>query len=199
MNQRFSLAVVAASALSCSEVQQADRPPGPSQYCESNVRIEFPDGSWTEYDGCNEVMLDATYEFDPDDPPKIRSFKIQLTGANEPGFECWMVVTTYGVCGPGFYEVGATESTMIEMATYDCDYVPDEYEGRFNSSAGQLRIDAVNAGEERGDFTGDPLFSEFKGSLEATTPEGVDVIINFEIGAFLRGDDSEQVDCMLAD
>ena len=187
MNQRFSLAVVAASALSCSEVQQADRPPGPSQYCESNVRIEFPDGSWTEYDGCNEVMLDATYEFDPDDPPKIRSFKIQLTGANEPGFECWMVVTTYGVCGPGFYDVGATESTMIEMATYDCDYVPDEYEGRFN------------AGEERGDFTGDPLFSEFKGSLEATTPEGVDVIINFEIGAFLRGDDSEQVDCMLAD
>ena len=57
----------------------------------------------------------------------------------------------------------------------------------------------MNAGDERGDFTGDPLFTEFKGSLEANTPEGVEVIINFEIGAFLRGEDSEQVDCMLAD
>ncbi len=183
----------------CSKVQHAERDPGPSQYCDTNVRIEFPDGRWTEYNGCNEVMLDATYEFDPDDPPTVRSFKVQLTGANDPGFECWLVVTSVGVCGPGFYDVGAAESTMIEMATYDCDYVPDEYEGRYNSSEGRLRIDAVDAGETTGDFTGDPLFTEFKGSLEASTPEGIEVIVGFEIGAYLRGEDSEQTDCMLAD
>ena len=183
----------------CSEVQQPERKPGPSQHCDSTVRIEFPDGSWTEYNGCNEVMLDATYEFDPDDPPTIRSFKIQLVGADEPGFECWLVVTSHGICGSGFYDVGASKSTMIEMGTYDCDYVPDEYEGRFRSSEGQMRIESVHAGDKTGDFTGNPLFTEFRGSIEANTPEGIDVVVTFDIGAYLRGEDSEEGECLFAD
>jgi hypothetical protein len=196
---RIHLILLAALTLGCTPVRSPEREPGPSQYCDSTVNMEFPDGSWTEYNGCHGVMIDATYEFDPDDPPDIRSFKLQLTGADEPGFECWLVVTSRGICGPGFYDVGPSVSTMIELATYDCDYVPDEYEGRYNSNDGQIRVDAVNAGSEVGDFTNEPLFTEFKGSLEASTPEGIELIVNFEVGAFLRGEDSEQTECMPAD
>ena len=199
MNRTHRLLMVTIGAMACTKVQRPDGNGGPTQYCDSTVRIEFPDGGWTEYNGCHEVMLDATYEFDPDDPPSIRSFKIQLTGANDPGFECWMVVTSYGICGPGFYGVGPSESTLIEMATYDCDYVPDAYEGRYTSTDGQMRIETVYAGDETGDFTGDPLFSEFEASIEATTPEGLNVIIAFDIGAYLRGDDGEETECLFAD
>ena len=199
MTHTVSMTAVLMLMSGCSKVQTPEGDGGPSQYCDSTVRIEFPDGSWTEYNGCHEVMIDATYEFDPDDPPSIRSFKVQLAGANDPGFECWLVVTSYGVYGPGFYGVGPAESTMIEMATYDCDYVPDAYEGRYNSNDGQMRIDTIYAGTETGDFTGEPLFTEFEANIEATTPEGVDVVIGFGIGAYLRGDDGEQVDCMFAE
>jgi len=88
---------------------------------------------------------------------------------------------------------------MVEMATYDCGYVPDEYEGRYNSDDGQIRIDTVDAGSEVGDFTHKPLFTEFQGSLEASTPEGIEVIVTFDVGVYLTGEDSEQTDCLPAD
>jgi hypothetical protein len=169
------------------------------QHCDATVTLNFPDGSQAEYGGCHEVLIDATYEFDPDDPPEIRSFKLQLTEAHSPGFECWLVMTSKGICGPGVYGVGGANSTSIEFATYDCEFVPDEYEGQYIANDGTLLLDAVYGGDESGDFTNTRLLTEIVGSVEATTNNDIEVVIQFDVAAYIRGDDSEETECLPAD
>lgn len=169
------------------------------QRCDAKVNLNFPDGSQAEYDGCHEVLVDATYEFDPDDPPEVRSFKLQLTEAESPGFECWLVMTSTGICGPGFYGVGGGNSTSIEFATYDCAFVPDEYEGQYMANAGTVVLDAAYAGDDPGDFTNTRLLTELIGSVEASTDNGIEVVIQFDVAAYIRGEDSEETECLPAD
>ena len=189
--------VLAAIACSTKGVDTGDDNAG--QRCDATVTFNFPDGSQTEYDGCHEVLVDATYEFDPDDPPEIRSFKLQLTEAESPGFECWLVMTSKGICGPGFYGVGNAESTSIEFATYDCSFVPDEYEGQYEANDGTVLLESVYGGDSAGDFTNIRLLTEFVGSVEATTSNGIGVVVQFDVAAYIRGDDSEETDCLPAD
>ncbi|MGB0637778.1 MAG: hypothetical protein ACPGTU_00500 [Myxococcota bacterium] len=169
------------------------------QRCDATVSLNFPDGSQAQYNGCHEVLVDATYEFDPDDAPEVRSFKLQLTEAASPGFECWLVMTSQGICGPGFYGVGTAQSTSIEFATYDCAFVPDEYEGQYTANDGTVLLDSAFAGDEPGDFTNIRLLTELIGSVEATTDNGIEVVIQFDVAAYIRGDDSEETECLPAD
>ena len=169
------------------------------QSCAVNVTFTFPDGTRAEYDECQEVLLDATYEFDPDTPPEVRSFKLQFTGTDDPDFECWLIVTSHGICGPGRYGVGSGQSTSVEFATYDCAGVGDEFEGRFRASSGLHLIDTVDAGSEVGNFENEDLFTTFKGNLEAETSNGILVqLSNYEVLAYIRGTDAEEADCMPA-
>lgn len=173
--------------------------PFEEQSCAVKVSFTFPDGSRAEYDECQEVLLDATYEFDPDTPPEVRSFKLQFTGTDDPDFECWLVVTSHGICGPGRYGVGTGQSTSVEFATYDCAGVGDEFEGRFRASSGLHLIDTVDAGDQVGNFENEDLFTTFKGNLEAETSNGILVqLSNYEVLAYIRGTDAEEADCMPA-
>lgn len=187
------------TVLACSTKGSDTGNDNAGQRCDATVTLNFPNGSQTEYDGCHEVLVDATYEFDPDDPPEIRSFKLQLTEANSPGFECWLVMTSKGVCGPGFYGVGTAQSTSIELATYDCDFVPDEYEGQYIANEGTVLLESVYGGDETGDFTNTRLLTEFVGSVEATTSNDIEVIVRFDVAAYIRGEDSEETECLPAD
>jgi hypothetical protein len=95
--------------------------------------------------------------------------------------------------------VGSGESTTIEFATYDCDFVPDEYEGQYFANDGTVLIDAVQGGDVPGDYTGIRLLTELAGSVEATASNGIEVVIQFDIAAYIRGDDSEETECLPAD
>ena len=103
-------------------------------------------------------------------------------------------MTSTGLCGPGFYGVGSGESTTIEFATYDCEFVPDEYEGQYFANDGTVLIDAVQGGDVPGDYTGIRLLTELAGSVEATASNGIEVVIQFDIAAYIRGDDSEETE-----
>lgn len=182
----------------CEETE-GTQTPFEEQSCAVNVLFTFPDGSQTQYSECQEVLLDATYEFDPDTPPEVRSFKIQFTGTDDPDFECWLVITSHGICGPGRYGVGPGQSTSVEFATYDCSGVGDEFEGRFRASSGQHLIDTVDAGDGVGNFEKEDLFTTFRGNLEAETSNGILVqLSNYEVKAYIRGTDAEEVDCLPA-
>ncbi len=173
--------------------------PFEEQNCAVKVAFVFPDGTSAEYTQCQEVLLDATYEFDPDKPPEVRSFKLQFTATDDPDFECWVVVTSHGICGPGRYGIGSGESTSVQFATYDCAGVADEFEDRYRATEGVHLVDTVNAGDEPGNFEGEALYTTFKGNLEAETSDGILVrLSNYEIQAYIRGSDAEEVDCLPA-
>ena len=157
----------------------------------------FPDGSWAEYDGCKDLTMDAHYEFDPDTPPEVLDYKIQLNGLTDPDVECWLVLTANGVCGSGYYGIGDDDSASVEFATYDCPFVPDAYEGTFTAQTGTIHLDKARAGEKTGDFTDTPLFTEIAGRLDARTADGIQITVQWDVGVFISSSDLEESDCAL--
>jgi len=183
----------------CSSDKDEDTGKVDAQTCESSVELEFPDGTWASFDGCNDVLADATFEFDPDDPPEIRSFRLQLTGQDDPGFDCWLIMTASGICGPGYYDVGAGKSTSVQYAIHDCPYVSDGFEDAYVASEGVLLLDAVNAGSEPGNFTDTPLLTHIKGAIETTSASDVKANVSFDLQVRIRGEDAEEIECDKAD
>ena len=183
------------SFMGCSPVKSRPDTNWAEQRCDSTVELTFPDGSWAEYDGCKSISVDAEYEFDPDDPPEIRSYKLQFNGFEDPDVECWLVLTAFGVCGPGYYGIGAEHSASVTFSTLDCPYVPDSYESDYTATSGTILLEDVSAGDQTGDFTDEPLLTTFRGSFDATTSEGVGLIATWNLTAFIRAEDGEEADC----
>jgi hypothetical protein len=50
--------------------------------CTASFTLDFPDGSSTTLDGCMDWSLDAAFEYDPDDPPEVRSFTLNFGATN---------------------------------------------------------------------------------------------------------------------
>ena len=184
----------------CSPVKKEPATDWSRQYCDSTIQMIFPvepDAKYAEYDGCKELTVDSNFEFDPDDPPEVLDYKLQFTGLEDPDMECWMVLTSQGVCGPGAYGIGDGQSTSLVFSTFDCPFVPDEYEQEFEAVSGTLMLENASAGTKTGDFTDERLFTEIQGELNASTEEGVEISVTWSIGAFIRGEDGEEADCAL--
>lgn len=181
--------------IACSPVKSSPATRWSDQYCESKVEMVFPDDAWAEYDGCKDLTMDAHYEFDPDDPPEVLDYKIQLNGIADPNVECWLVLTAGGVCGPGRYGIGSDHSATVQFATYDCPFVPDAYESTFTAQSGDVYLDTVRAGDRTGDFTDRPLMTQIAGRLDATTEEGVALTVEWDVGVFISSSDAEESDC----
>lgn len=188
---------LAALLIACSPVKSTPATDWSQQYCESTVEMVFPDGSWAEYDGCKDLTMDAHYEFDPDDPPEVLDYKIQLNGLADPDVECWLVLTAGGVCGAGRYGIGSNHNATVQFATYDCPFVPDAYESTFAAQTGEIYLDEVSAGERTGDFTDKPLLTKIAGRLDATTAEEVGITVQWDLGVFISSSDAEESDCSL--
>jgi hypothetical protein len=185
--------------VACSSKDEGDTAQAPKQACESKVDLEFPDGTWASFGGCNDVLADATFEFDPDDPPEVRSFRIQLAGQDEPGFECWLIMTATGICGPGYYDVGPGQSTSVQYEIPDCPYVTDGFEAAYSADEGILLLDEASAGSEPGNFTDEPVLTRLTGALETTDTTGVQADVTFDLSVFIRGEDAEETECDKAD
>ena len=86
--------------------------PFEEQSCAVNVTFTFPDGSRAQYDQCQEVLLDATYEFDPG--RLLRSASSFVHGHRRSRLWCWLVVPvteSAGRCyGVGSVRVRASSS-----------------------------------------------------------------------------------------
>ena len=183
--------------VACSPVKSKPATNWSDQYCESTVEMVFPDDAWAQYDGCKDLTMDAHYEFDPDDPPEVLDYKLQLNGIADPNVECWLVLTAGGVCGPGRYGIGSGHNATVQFATYDCPFVPDAYEATFTAQYGDIYLDTVRAGDRKGDFTDKPLLTQIAGRLDATTEEGVAITVEWDVGVFIASSDGEESTCSL--
>ena len=174
MNKVMNCAMIALA--SCGE-ETGTKEASPAQSCSMTARFIYPDGSVSTYTDCEEVLVDATYEFDPDKPPQVRSFNVQFSGTDEATFNCWLRITARGLCGSGLYAVGPAESTQLQFETSDCRGVADQYEGEFVAQSGIHNVYRINAGDEPGNFEVEALYTEFRGDLQATTANGIEIDI----------------------
>ena len=93
--------------------------------CSADLTVTFPDGSSTTLDGCADWDFDATFEYDPDDPPEVTGFTFTLGATTEEDFQCEFVLVQDGVCGPGYYDE-RDDSTTTSMVLMDCSGVADD-------------------------------------------------------------------------
>src|SRR4051794_33943328 len=55
--------------------------------CDADITLVLPDGSEAALD-CTSYTADATFEFDPDNAPEVRTLQLQLSSGESDGFEC---------------------------------------------------------------------------------------------------------------
>ncbi len=167
--------------------------------CSADFTVTFPDGSTTTLDGCTDWDFDASFEYDPDDPPEVIDFTFTLGATTEADFDCRVELVQQGVCGEGYYDQrDATTSTTLVLL--DCSGVADEYEGTFSASEGYLRIDTLDAGSDAGSFAGEPLATTLEAHLHVWTAGGID--LEGDLALTLKqvaSDGEEQPECAVTD
>jgi hypothetical protein len=56
--------------------------------CSADLTVTFPDDTSTTLDGCVDWDFDASFEYDPDDPPEIIDFTFTLGASAEDEVDC---------------------------------------------------------------------------------------------------------------
>jgi hypothetical protein len=166
--------------------------------CEAELTLTMPDGSTSIIDFCTEYSLDAQFEFDPDDPPEVRTPVVILDAAGEGAFDCAIEIREPMACGSGYYRIDGT-SGSVRMITFDCTDVGDAYEGDYEATSGYLRMDALYAGATPGDLTDEPLLTTVGGYLSAVSESGIRVTGNFLVADFVTASDAEESECSVSD
>ncbi len=169
-----------------------------SMNCLGDFTILPPQGGTAKIDGCVDYDIDATYEFDPDKAPEVRTFSLEFHATTESAWECWVRVEQSGVCGEGYYLMGEGHGS-VTFATFDCTGVADEYEGQFTSDDGYIHLTTLDTGSESGNFTGEPLYTALGGSLSISTPGGVSLLGDFLVTEEIVGIDAEEHPCNVSD
>ncbi len=166
--------------------------------CVADLTLSFPDGTSATLDYCQSYSMDATFEFDPDEPPEIRSPTLIFHAVTDTDFECWVQITEPAACGEGYYRMDGTSGAVI-LDTHDCSGVGDDYEGEYTSSTGYLRMDTFHAGDEPGNFSGDPLEATMAGYVSVQTSEGIALTGDFSMTTEITAGDAEDADCVVSD
>ncbi len=167
--------------------------------CSADLTLTFPDESSTTLDGCVDWDFDASFEYDPDNPPEVTEFTFTLGATTETEFECWIELAQQGVCGAGFYDQRESTGTTT-MVLMDCTGVADDYESIFDGSQGYLRIDTLDAGSTSGSFAGEPLSTTLEGHLHVWTEDGIDLEGDLALTLVqVTGDGEEQTACVVVD
>ena len=142
--------------------------------CSADFVVTFSDGTSTELDGCEDWDFDASFEYDPDDPPEVIDFSFLLGATTEADFDCRIELLQQGVCGPGFYDL-RDGTTSVTLVTLDCSGVDDDFEGTYEMSEGYLEIRRVDAGPATGSFADEPLLTTLEGHLHVWQADGLDL------------------------
>jgi hypothetical protein len=159
--------------------------------CFANFSLDFPDGSTATFDGCVVWSLDATYEYDPNEPPEVNSLTLEFNATASPGFECQVLIVQEELCGTGYYDAADLAQT-ITYTTFDCSGVGNTFEDVYTAAVGYVNFHVVSAGQTAGNFTGIPLTTTIGGALSVEDDSGVQLSGNFAVSVEQVADDSEQ-------
>ena len=166
--------------------------------CTSNLVLTTSEGDALPIDGCVEWDLTATFEFDPDDPPELRTFSLSLDATDDPEFECTVTIEQTNICGEGYYVQSNVAPGTTVVTTLDCSGVEDADETIFTGT-GYLLIQAINTGSDAGSFAGLPLYTGISATLSVADGD-LSLTGDFSVGAIqIAGDSEEETDCAVSD
>ncbi len=183
-------AVLAGSVTACVEKNGAQV----EGTCDSSLTINMPDGTSTDFSACESYSFDASYEFDPDDVPEIRTLSIELSATAELGFECGATLELQGVCGPGYYMLDSSSGSLT-LVSFDCEGVGDAFEGEYHAIGGFVQLDELDTGSEKGNFSNQPLDTVVSGSINAELSEGISLSGSFRLEGRVVATDAEEMAC----
>ena len=103
--------------------------------CQSRLTLTFNDGETTVIDACVQWNIEPKFDFDPDDPPALTSFELELNGTNDAGFECQVQIIQEDICGIGYFDLQDVTSSTYAITT-DCSGVSGNNESEFSSIDG---------------------------------------------------------------
>ena len=112
-----------------------------------DLKFVLDDGESIPFD-CVETSLDATYEFDPDGPPEIRTLNMSFKGPETDAFQCNINVAIEGLCGTDMYY-----PTTATASIYDCPDIPDYMEAEHLLS-GSTFLEGASVDGGAGDLSG---------------------------------------------
>ncbi len=151
-----------------------------TESCSADLTLTFPDGSTVTLDYCQASTMEAEFEFDPDEAPEIRAPTLIFHAVTDSSFECWVEIAEPAVCGEGLYRMDGS-SGSVTFDTHDCSGVGDDYEALYVASTGFLNMETLHAGDEAGNFSGQPLATTMAGSLSYSTEDGVQLSGSFSL------------------
>ena len=164
--------------------------------CSADLAVTLPDGSEAAIDGCVSWSLVTTFEYDPDDPPEVGTYRLTLGATNDDGFECNVTLIQDGVCGEGYYDQGGGGGTVTAVLV-DCAGVADAYEGRVEVAQGYVHLTEVAAGDVPGSFVGQPLTVHLAGEIHVRSESGYAISGGFDVSVEqIAGDSEEQATCL---
>jgi hypothetical protein len=173
-----------------TDVEETDAPDSPA--CESTLVIDYPGGDSSPMP-CLTVAVETTMEFDPDDPPELRTLKVVMDGSDGQGFECGLSFQIDGVCDDGSYRIGSLVSLDVE--TFDCEGTPDLYEGVLPGLSGVIVLDELSTSTEVGNLTGQSIPVGIVGSMDIQLRDGARLHGAFQIAVQVTGADAEEEVC----
>ena len=138
-----------------------------SSNCEADLLLSLPNGTSTTLDGCVDLGFEASFEYDPDDPPEVVDFTLSLGATDGAGFDCRIELVQEDICGPGFYNI-RDDTSQLTAVLMDCTGVSDAYEEVYTQFNGYLRLDVLDTGGVAGSFAGEPLLTTVSGYLYAS-------------------------------
>lgn len=163
--------------------------------CSSSLGVTFPGGERSPIP-CEDASLSATMEFDPDDPPEVRTLTVHIDGSSSSGFQCELSLSIEGVCGPESYWVGSRVSVSVE--TWDCAGAPDDFEGSFSAFDGAITLTTLETTDEVGDLTGQAVPVRVAGDLDLQLPDGMRLDGHFQVRRTVTGEDAEEQECAVS-
>lgn len=163
--------------------------------CASDIVLVYPTGERSPVP-CESASIQATMEFDPDDPPELRTLAVTIDGSSSAGFQCSLAFTIEGVCGPEDYWIG--DKVSLSAETWDCSGTPDAFEGSLSADDGAIELTRLETTDEVGDLTGDSVPVRVVGAMQLTLPGGVRMEGAFDVRRTVIGEDAEEQECAVS-
>ena len=161
--------------------------------CASEFTLHYVDGSDSSFTGCADWSIDATFEFDPDDPPEVRTWSLSFSAYDSDTFQCSVVLHQSQACHGELHT--AHGGLYGAVTTLDCEGTPDAFETGPSALVGAVRFSHMETGDEPGDLSGVPIDVSLAGDVYLSAPGLFWLEGSFSVGGEIVGLDAEEQNC----
>ena len=144
--------------------------PTAAPLCTGTFTLTLPDDTQVVLDACQDVAAAATFAFNDETVPTVRSFSAAWYTLDD-GTDCSVQVTQGGICGAGFYDTIAPGGG-VSVHTYGCQGLTGEPPGVYDVANGYVEISTISAGDTPGLSEGEDVSTVVRGRVDGTLVNG---------------------------